>query len=239
MSTASCRQCGRVFASICEVDRCQSCQQAARCESEQPSLFVSRGDTDDRSPGLDRVTEVVSPSPSQVAPASSAVGPPALQVLHGDNVVALQRLSSGEVDLIYIDPPFNTGKTQRRRQIRAVQSPDASRVGFQGRRYATSVVGTKQYDDCFMDYVAFLEPRLVDAYRVLASHGSLYLHVDYREVHRCRFLLDEIFGPDNFLNEIIWAYDFGAGRRTAGRRSTTTSCSTSRTGPGTRSTAMQ
>ena len=209
MNKASCRQCGRVFTSIFEVDRCQSCQQAPRSESEQPSLFVSRGGRDDRPPELDGVMEALPPSPSRAAPASGAGGPPALQVLHGDNVAALQRLSSGEVDLIYIDPPFNTGKTQRRRQIRAVQSPDASRVGFQGRRYATSVVGTRQYDDCFMDYVAFLEPRLVDAYRVLARHGSLYLHVDYRAVHRCRFLLDEIFGPDNLLNEIIWAYDFG------------------------------
>ena len=134
---------------------------------------------------------------------------PDLQVVHGDNLDFLKELPAGKVDLIYIDPPFNTGKTQRRQQIKAVQSPAASRVGFQGRTYRTSVVSTREYADCFTDYIAFLEPRMVEAYRVLAPHGSFYLHVDYREAHRCRFLLDEIFGADNFLNEIIWAYDFG------------------------------
>ncbi len=137
------------------------------------------------------------------------VAPPFLQVFHGDNIAALERIPADEVDLIYIDPPFNTGKMQRRQQIKAVQSPTASRVGFQGRRYKTSVIGTRGYSDYFTDYLAFLEPRLVEAYRVLAPHGSLYLHVDYREVHRCRFLLDDIFGPENLVNEIIWAYDFG------------------------------
>ena len=137
------------------------------------------------------------------------VAPPSLRVFHGDNIAALERLPADEVDLIYIDPPFNTGKMQRRQQIKAVQSPTASRAGFQGRRYETSVIGTRGYSDYFTDYLAFLEPRLVEAYRVLAPHGSLYLHVDYREVHRCRFLLDEIFGPENLVNEIIWAYDFG------------------------------
>ena len=133
----------------------------------------------------------------------------ALKVVHGDNLDFLKQLPGGIVDLIYIDPPFNTGKIQRRQQIKAVQSPTASRVGFQGRTYRTSVVGTREYADCFTDYIAFLEPRLVEAYRVLAPHGSFYLHVDYREAHRCRFLLDDIFGAGNFLNEIIWAYDFG------------------------------
>ena len=137
------------------------------------------------------------------------VAPPYLQIFHGDNVAALERLPRGGVDLIYIDPPFNTGKVQRRQQIKAEHSPTARRVGFQGRRYKTAVVGTREYSDYFTDYLAFLEPRLVEAHRVLAPHGSLYLHVDYREVHRCRFLLDTIFGPDNLLNEIIWAYDFG------------------------------
>ena len=134
---------------------------------------------------------------------------PTLKVVQGDNLGVLKQLPAGQVDLIYVDPPFNTGKTQRRQQIKAVHSPTASRVGFQGRTYRTSVVGTREFPDYFTDYVAFLEPRLEDAYRVLAPHGSLYLHVDYREAHRCRFLLDEIFGADNFLNEIIWAYDFG------------------------------
>ena len=141
----------------------------------------------------------------QVAPLER----PTLKVVQGDNLGVLKQLPAGRVDLIYVDPPFNTGKTQRRQEIKAVHSPTASRVGFQGRTYRTSVVGTREYPDYFTDYVAFLEPRLEEAYRVLAPHGSLYLHVDYREVHRCRFLLDGIFGADNLLNEIIWAYDFG------------------------------
>ena len=141
----------------------------------------------------------------QVAPLER----PTLKVVHGDNIDVLKQLPADQVDLIYVDPPFNTGKTQRRQEIKAVRSPTASRVGFQGRTYRTSVVGAREFPDYFTDYVAFLEPRLMEAYRVLAPHGSLYLHVDYREAHRCRFLLDEIFGADGFLNEIIWAYDFG------------------------------
>ena len=152
---------------------------------EQPSLF--------QTPNI------------QVAPLER----PTLKVVQGDNIDVLKQLPAGQVDLIYVDPPFNTGKAQRRRQIKAVHSPTASRVGFQGRTYRTSVVGTREFPDYFTDYVAFLEPRLEEAYRVLAPHGSLYLHVDYREAHRCRFLLDEIFGADSLLNEIIWAYDFG------------------------------
>lgn len=126
-----------------------------------------------------------------------------------DNLDVLKGLETGSVGLVYIDPPFNTGKFQRRTQIRTVRSEDGDRVGFQGRRYATSVVGTKSYRDAFEDYLAFLEPRLLEAYRVLAPDGSLYLHLDYREVHYCKVLLDSIFGRDSFLNEIIWAYDYG------------------------------
>ena len=134
---------------------------------------------------------------------------PSLRVFFGDNLDVLRNMKSRSVDLIYVDPPFNTGKVQRRRQVRAVQSDDASRVGFQGKTYNTTVVGSMEYPDYFNDYLAFLEPRLVEAHRVLADHGSFYFHIDYREVHRCRFLLDGIFGAENFLNEIIWAYDFG------------------------------
>ena len=184
-------------------------------ELEQQSLLPTSSGTDnERRLRTDHATAPngqdsgFRPTPATNSPVTPPA-PPALQVFHGDNVAALGRLRAGQADLIYIDPPFNTGKTQRRRQIKAVQSPAASRLGFQGRTYKTSVVGTREYSDYFTDYVAFLEPRLVDAYRVLAPHGSLYLHVDYREVHRCRFLLDDIFGADNLVNEIIWAYDFG------------------------------
>jgi site-specific DNA-methyltransferase (adenine-specific) len=113
------------------------------------------------------------------------------------------------VDLVYIDPPFNTGKVQQRTQLRTVRSAEGDRVGFQGHRYESIVVGTKRFSDLFDDYLAFLEPRLTEAHRVLAPHGCLYFHVDYREVHYCKVLLDGIFGRESFLNEIIWAYDYG------------------------------
>ena len=127
----------------------------------------------------------------------------------GDNLPILQQMPSASVDLIYIDPPFNTGKVQGRTQIKSVRSEAGDRTGFGGQRYETIKVGTRAYSDLFDDYLAFLEPRLVEAYRVLAPHGSLYFHIDYREVHYCKVLLDTIFGRDCFLNEIIWAYDYG------------------------------
>ncbi|MGH2615521.1 MAG: DNA-methyltransferase [Thermomicrobiales bacterium] len=121
----------------------------------------------------------------------------------------LQTLPSGSVNLIYIDPPFNTGKTQRREQIRTIASENGDRMGFQGRRYETIKVGSKAFIDAFDDYLGFLEPRLEEACRVLAADGTLYLHLDYREVHYAKVLLDAIFGRDCFLNEVIWAYDYG------------------------------
>ncbi len=130
-------------------------------------------------------------------------------VYFADNLSVLAELGSETVDLIYVDPPFNTGKVQERTQIRAVQSRAGDRVGFCGRRYDTIKIGTTRFSDVFDDYLAFLEPRLVEAHRVLAAHGSLYFHIDCREVHRCRILLDAIFGCQSFLNEIIWAYDYG------------------------------
>jgi site-specific DNA-methyltransferase (adenine-specific) len=127
----------------------------------------------------------------------------------GDNLPILQEMPSGSVDLIYIDPPFNTGKVQRRTRIRAVRSDTGDRTGFQGRRYETIAIASGSFGDAFDDYLAFLEPRLREAHRLLAPHGSLYFHIDYREVHYCKVLLDGIFGRDCFLNEIIWAYDYG------------------------------
>jgi site-specific DNA-methyltransferase (adenine-specific) len=126
-----------------------------------------------------------------------------------DNLEVLRTLPAESIDLIYIDPPFNTGKVQQRTQLRTVQSARGDRVGFQGRRYESLVVGTKRFRDQFDDYLGFLEPRLSEARRVLAPHGSLYFHGDYREVHYCKVLLDGLFGRDCFLNEIIWAYDYG------------------------------
>jgi site-specific DNA-methyltransferase (adenine-specific) len=127
----------------------------------------------------------------------------------GDNLPILRVMPAASVDLIYIDPPFNTGKVQGRTQIRTTRSPEGDRTGFGGWRYETIKVGVRSYADLFDDYLAFLAPRLEEAYRVLGPHGSLYFHIDYREVHYCKVLLDTIFGRDCFLNEIIWAYDYG------------------------------
>jgi site-specific DNA-methyltransferase (adenine-specific) len=126
-----------------------------------------------------------------------------------DNLDVLRTLPSEAVDLIYIDPPFNTGKDQQRVQLRTERSEEGDRVGFQGQRYKSIVLGSRRFSDVFDDYLAFLEPRLSEAHRVLAPHGSFYFHVDYREVHYCKVLLDAIFGRESFLNEIIWAYDYG------------------------------
>ena len=131
------------------------------------------------------------------------------RVIFGDNLPVLQQMPGSSVDLIYIDPPFNTGKTQRHTQLKTAQSDDGDRSGFAGRRYRTWKGATRAYADAFDDYLAFLEPRLLEAHRVLAPRGSLYFHIDYREVHYCKVLLDDIFGRDCFLNEIIWAYDYG------------------------------
>jgi site-specific DNA-methyltransferase (adenine-specific) len=130
-------------------------------------------------------------------------------IYFADNMQVLPTLSAESVDLIYIDPPFNTGKVQERTRLKTVRAEDGDRVGFQERRYRSIAIGTKRFADCFDDYLAFLEPRLVEAHRVLAPHGSLYFHADYREVHYCKVLLDFIFGRRCFLNEIIWAYDYG------------------------------
>lgn len=131
------------------------------------------------------------------------------KIYFAENLDVLCALPSASVDLIYIDPPFNTGKVQQRTQLKTVRSASGNRIGFQDRRYESIVVGTKRFSDLFDDYLGFLEPRLVEAHRVLAPDGSMYVHVDYREVHYCKVLLDSIFGREAFLNEIIWAYDYG------------------------------
>lgn len=132
------------------------------------------------------------------------------RIYFGDNLPILQKMPSESVDLIYIDPPFNTGKTQKRTTIRTIRSENGDRKGFQGNTYQTVELGTKAFRDSFESYIeGFLRPRLEEAYRLLKPHGSLYFHIDYREVHYCKILLDGIFSKDCFLNEIIWAYDFG------------------------------
>lgn len=128
----------------------------------------------------------------------------------GDNLDQLRKLPDACVDLIYIDPPFNSGKTQARTRLKTVRDAEGDRVGFGGHRYRTEKLATSGYADQFDDYLEFLRPRLVEAYRVLAADGAFFLHVDCREVHYCKVLLDGIFGRVCFMNEIIWAYDYGA-----------------------------
>jgi DNA modification methylase len=131
-------------------------------------------------------------------------------VLLGDNLELLAELDDGIFQLAYLDPPFNTGRAQRRKTLATVAAADGDRTGFQGRRYATSLVAESSYADEFDDYLGFLEPRLREVRRLLCDSGTLYLHIDYREAHYVKLLLDELFGRDSFLNEIIWAYDYGA-----------------------------
>ncbi|HLK43333.1 MAG TPA: site-specific DNA-methyltransferase [Thermoleophilia bacterium] len=131
------------------------------------------------------------------------------EILHGDNLALLPGFADGEFQLVYLDPPFNTGRSRGGGSIRVTADEQGDRVGFGGRRYRSEPVAGAGYADRFGDYLGFLGPRLVELRRVLAPTGTLYLHLDQRESHRAKLFLDELFGPECFLNEIIWAYDFG------------------------------
>ncbi|MEU7992595.1 MULTISPECIES: site-specific DNA-methyltransferase [Rothia] len=131
-------------------------------------------------------------------------------VIQGDNLNVLRELPDESFQLIYIDPPFNTGKVQKRQSLKTVRSQEGTRVGYKGQTYETIRGKITSYDDSFEDFWEFLEPRLEEAWRLLKSSGTLYLHLDYREVHYAKVLLDALFGRECFLNEIIWAYDYGA-----------------------------
>ncbi len=132
------------------------------------------------------------------------------RIHHADNLDVLRTLADGSVDLIYVDPPFNTGKTQRHTRIRTVRDEEGDRVGFAGNRYRTVEVGSREFRDVHDDYLGSLEPRLREAHRVLSRRGTMYVHLNCREVHYVKVLLDGLFGRDRFLNEVIWAYDYGA-----------------------------
>ena len=134
-------------------------------------------------------------------------------VVHADNAEVLPALPDESFRLIYIDPPFNTGKVRQRTEISTVRSGDGDRVGFGGRRYRTVELGTTSYEDAFDDYLGFIGPRLEHARRLLTLDGTLYLHLDQREAHYCKVLLDQLFGRECFVNEIIWAYDYGGRSR--------------------------
>jgi site-specific DNA-methyltransferase (adenine-specific) len=127
----------------------------------------------------------------------------------GDNLTVLKLIPDSSVQLVYIDPPFNTGREQQRSKVTTKRNDEGNRIGFKGERYETVKSTVLSYDDQFANYWEFLEPRIEEAFRVLGNSGTLYLHLDYREAHYAKVLLDALFGPECFLNEIIWAYDYG------------------------------
>jgi site-specific DNA-methyltransferase (adenine-specific) len=135
-------------------------------------------------------------------------------VIEADNLDVLAALPDGAVDLAYADPPFATGGTQRLSSIRT-GSGDRTRRGFGGREYRYEVVRDLAFADDLPlgDHLLALEARVREIHRVLADHGSLYLHVDWRTSHHVRLLLDDVFGPERFLNELVWAYDYGGRAR--------------------------
>lgn len=135
---------------------------------------------------------------------------PRITICYGDNSTYLKKIPDGRINLIYVDPPFNTGNVQARQSISTTRCCDGDRKGFAGNTYKTTVNSSMTYNDEFDDYLSFIVPRLKEAHRILADNGSLFVHLDYREVHYAKIELDKIFGRQNFINEIIWAYDFGA-----------------------------
>lgn len=164
-----------------------------------------------------RPVAAIAPSPRGVTNEMRAFPPPTppeqagkIEVFAGDNLPIISGFDAGSFDLIYIDPPFNTGRAQSRTRIKTERDEEGDRTGFQGRRYRTTVLGSSSFADRFDDYLQFLAPRLEQAHRLLKPSGSFFLHLDYREVHYAKVLLDEIFGRDSFINEIIWSYDYGA-----------------------------
>ena len=176
---------------------------------------------------------VTEPAPAtEPAPVPEPVeGPVAgsVQIHHGDNLEVIGRLPDASFTLIYLDPPFNTGRPQERAVETArwaasdlprdeagdpaAATPGVVRRGFHGREYERIRGDLRAYDDRFDDYWGFLEPRLEEAWRLLADDGTLYLHLDYREAHYAKVLMDALVGRDRFLNELIWAYDYGAKTR--------------------------
>ncbi|MDE1161397.1 MAG: DNA methyltransferase [Acidobacteriaceae bacterium] len=133
------------------------------------------------------------------------------KIVKSENLRALRKLPSDSVELIYIDPPFNTGSIQKRHRVTITRDDTSERIGFGGKRYRIERKAPHpRYEDSFDDYLGFLRPRLEEARRILTEHGSLFLHVDPHESHYCKVMLDQIMGRDCFQNEIIWAYDYGA-----------------------------
>lgn len=116
-----------------------------------------------------------------------------LNVVHkGSALDLLHSIPDESIDLIYTDPPFGTGN---------VQTMDRKKAG--------KTVSKIEYSDKYENYLDFLEPHLIQMHKVLKSTGTMYLHMDWRWVHYAKVKCDEIFGYDNFLNEVVWSYNFG------------------------------
>jgi len=132
------------------------------------------------------------------------------KIVLADNLKYLKEIQDNSIDLIYVDPPFNTKSTQKRTKIKTILSEDGLN-GFGGNKYIRENDGEYgSYEDSYEDYIGFIKPRLEEAYRVLKSTGTIYVHLDWREVHYVKIEMDKIFERDNFLNSIVWSYDYGA-----------------------------
>ena len=138
------------------------------------------------------------------------------KIIQGENLAARASLPDAFAAVIYVDPPFNTGKVQKRDRIKVTRAEGGEggeggdRGGFGGRRYdVEQVEGGATYADSYEDFEAFLMPRIEAAMRCLTTKGSLFVHLDYREVHYVKVAIDRLLGRDRFINEIIWAYDYG------------------------------
>jgi DNA modification methylase len=123
------------------------------------------------------------------------------RLIHADNLAVTGGLADGAVDLIYIDPPFGTG-TVRRGGARGT-----------GLLQGETPHHYRDVPDDPERFVTWIEPRLIESRRVLAPHGSLFVHLDYRAVHYVKVALDRIFGRPRFINEIIWCYSVGGKSR--------------------------
>ncbi|MDD2192790.1 MAG: DNA methyltransferase, partial [Bacteroidales bacterium] len=136
------------------------------------------------------------------------------RLIYGDNLLAMQALLSGDeatglpsmrgmIDLIYIDPPYDS-KADYRTSVK-LPGADLSQK--------PTVIEQFAYADTWKDgtvsYLKMLYPRLVLLKELLSERGSIYLHIDWHVGHYVKLLLDDIFGKDNFVNEIIWKYSWG------------------------------
>jgi site-specific DNA-methyltransferase (adenine-specific) len=139
---------------------------------------------------------------------------PTLRIVQAENLGWLRKQPAECFELVYVDPPFNTGQEQRLQRVRCERvSEGGDHTGFGGKRYHTTPLKALAYDDRHEDYLGFLGERLAEAWRLLTPEGSLFVHLDPRESHYVKVMLDELWGREHFLNEIVWAYDYGGRSR--------------------------